>query len=71
MIIVVDIIIFMLSYIGSITVNIEHILFTHFSSITTIISQYLIPLILFFGYLINVKKRSAKVVKNENIKNHI
>ena len=73
MVVVVDIIIFMLSYIGSITVNLEHVLFTHFASITTIISQYIIPLIMLMGYLVNKKKqnRERKVVENEKIENHI
>lgn len=73
MVVIVDLIIFMLSYIGSITVNLEHILFTHFASIITIISQYILPLVMLCGYLINKKKknREIKVVKNEKIENHI
>lgn len=73
MVISVDVIIFMLAYIGSITVNLEQILFTHFASITTIISQYIIPLILLLGHLINKRKqnRAIKVVENEKIENHI
>ncbi len=73
MIIIVDVIIFMLAYIGSITVNLEHILFTHFASIITIISQYIIPLVVFVGYRINKHKinRTKKVVENEKIENHI
>ena len=70
MVIVVDIVIFMLAYIGSITINLENILFTHFASIITIISQYIIPLIMLAGYLVN-KKKQNKVVKNEKIENHI
>lgn len=73
MIIIVDILIFALSYIGSITINLEQILFTHFASIVTIISQYFIPLILLIGYLINKKKQKQKlkVVENEKVKNNI
>ena len=73
MVIVVDIIIFMLAYVGSITVNLEQILFTNFASIVTIISQYIIPLVMLVGYLTNKKKknREKKVVENEKIKNHI
>ncbi len=72
-IICVDMIIFSLAYFGSITINLELILFTHFASIITIISQYIIPLFLLFGYLINKKKRdrNQKVVENEKIKNNI
>lgn len=73
MIIIVDIIIFLLAYIGSITVNLEQILFTHFASIITIIAQYIIPLIMLAGYWINKKKqnRELKVVENEKVENHI
>ncbi len=73
MVIVVDIIIFMLAYIGSITVNLEEILFTNFASIITIISQYIIPLIMLAGHLINkkCKGRKTKVVENEKIENTI
>ena len=73
MIIIVDIVIFMLAYVGSITVNLEQILFTHFASIITIMTQYVIPLILLLGHLVNKKKqnREKKVVENEKVKNHI
>ena len=72
-IVMVDIVIFSLSYIGSITVNLEKVLFTPFASIITIISQYIIPLLLLAGYLIKHKKetRDLRVVKDEKIKNHI
>ena len=73
MIFAVDVVIFSLSFIGAKTVNLEQILFTHFASIVNIIAQYIIPLILLFGYLINKKKkiRETKVVENEKIENHI
>ena len=72
MIIVVDIMIFLLAYIGSITINLEKVLFTHFASIITIVSQYVIPLVLFAGYWIkNRATRNKKVVNNEKIENHI
>lgn len=69
----VEILIFSLAFIGSITVNLEQILFTHFASITTIIAQYVIPLFLLFGNFINKRKLklNKKVVTNEKIKNHI
>ncbi len=70
MIIIVDIIIFLLAYIGSSTVNFEQILFTHFASIVTIVSQYIIPLILLGGHFLN-KKAKQRVVENEKVKNHI
>ena len=46
MIIIVDILIFALGYVGSATINLEKIFFTHFASIIAIISSYVIPLIL-------------------------
>ena len=72
MIFIIDIMIFLLSYIGSKTINLEQILFTNFASIITIISQYIIPLILLLGYFIKTKKLKHKEVENnEKIKNHI
>lgn len=72
MVTIVDLIIFMLSYIGSVTINLEKILFTNFASIITILSQYVIPLVLFAGHWIrNKAMKNKKVVKNEKIENHI
>ena len=70
-VLLVDVYIFLLGYIGSVTINFEHIFFTPFASITTLVSQYLIPLILLIGYLINKRKQKRmQVVKNEKIKNY-
>lgn len=86
MIVIVNLIMFALAYVGSITVNLEQIFFTPFASIVTIISQYIIPLILLLGNFVNNRKRSRqtaskninsqnniqqKVVENEKIENHI
>lgn len=73
MIVIVDSFIFALAYIGSITVNLESILFTPFASVITIIAQYIIPLILLLGQFIKNKKekQTLKVVENEKIENHI
>ena len=74
MIIVVDLLIFGLGYIGAETINLEQIFFTHFASIITITSQYIIPLVLLAGYWINNKKtkrEKIKAVKNEKIENPI
>ena len=73
MIVLVNLMIFSLAYVGSITINLEQILFTHFASVVTIFSQYVIPLVLFVGYLINSKskRKKIKVVKNEKIENNI
>ena len=70
-IVIVDILIFGLSYIGSKTINLEHILFTNFASIITIISQYIIPLILLLGQIIRNKHKRKGVVLDEKIKNNI
>ena len=60
MIILVDLMIFSLAYIGSITINLEQILFTHFASIITIISQYVIPLVLLVGNWVKNKQEKRK-----------
>ena len=67
----VDLLIFGLGYFGSVTINLEHIFFTKFASITTMISQYVIPLILLFGHLVKTKSNNKKVVKNEKVENNI
>lgn len=72
--------ILLLGYASEKTVNLEQIFFSDFASILTIISQYLIPIILFIGYMlrtnkekrIEVSKTTKKtVVENEKIENHI
>ena len=72
----VEILIFLLSYLGNNTINLEQIFFTNFASIVTIISQYIIPLILLFAHLIKNRKDknlkpTTKAVKHEEIKNNI
>ncbi|MBE7076559.1 MAG: hypothetical protein E7374_01560 [Clostridiales bacterium] len=66
---------YMLSWViaGKNTIKLERFFFSDFASIITIISQYIIPLILLFGYLIkrSRQKRKHKVVKNEEIKVNI
>lgn len=74
MVTIVDIMILALGYFGSVTVNLEQIFFTHFASIVTIVSQYVIPLLLLLGYTVKTRKSkhiNTKVVKNEKIENHI
>lgn len=66
-IIIIDVLMFLLGYISEKTVNLENFFFTNFASIITIISQYIIPIILFVGYLIHAGKH--KGVKNEKNKN--
>lgn len=70
----VDLIILALGYLGTMTINLEQIFFTKFASIITLISQYVIPLILLLGHIISNKKskqKNLKVVQNEKIENAI
>ena len=70
----VNVLMFGLAYIGAATINLEKIFFTNFASIITIISQYVIPLIMFVGYKTNqkkIKRNNVKVVNNEKVKNNI
>ena len=83
MVVFVNSIMFALAYVGSITVNLEQIFFTHFASIVTILSQYLIPLIMLTGNFISKRKQKnlkrknlnfenkQKAVTNEKVENHI
>lgn len=69
---IVDIGIFTLSYLGSKTINLEQLFFTNFTSIITILAQYIIPIFLFLGYFVkNFKNNIYKAVENEKIKNNI
>ena len=83
MVVFVNSIMFALAYVGSITVNLEQIFFTHFASIVTILSQYLIPLVMLTGNFISKRKQKnlkrknlnfenkQKAVTNEKVENHI
>ena len=82
MIVFVDAIVLALGYIGAETINFEKIFFTPFASIITILSQYIIPLVLLLGFWISNRKskreklnilqeNSLKVVTNEKVENHI
>ena len=67
---IIDILIFSLGIIGSKTINFEQIFFSRFASITTIVSQYIIPIILWIAHSIKHNKK-LKEVKNEKIENII
>lgn len=72
LVIIVDLIILSLGYLGNNTINLEYIFFTNFASIISLTTQYIIPLILIFGQFIKTKKnKRPKVVKNEKIENYI
>jgi len=62
-IVIIDILMFLLGYLSEKTVNLENFFFTSTASILTMITQYVIPLILWLGYA--VYSRRKKVVKNE------
>lgn len=72
-ILIVNLLILALGYLGNVTINLESIFFTRFASIITLISQYITPLILLMGHIIHNKKckQQIKVVQNEKIKNPI
>jgi len=69
---IISLYLFLWSYAGTKTINLEQIFFTNFSSIITIITQYVVPFILLIGYLLNKKKQKRlKGVKNESVKINI
>ena len=72
-IIAIDIYLILWSYLGANTINLESIFFSDFVSITSIITQYLIPLILWVGYAVsNYKEKRLKGAKYERkTKTHI
>lgn len=69
---IINLAMFLWSYFGTKTINLEQIFFTHFASIVSIISQYVVPLILLLGYIIHsLKQRKIERIKNENVKINI
>ena len=70
--IIVNCLIFALGLIGSKTINFERIFFSNFASITTILAQYIIPLVLWLGYIIKKQKLKKPMgVHHEKVKNNI
>ncbi|MBQ3047480.1 MAG: GerAB/ArcD/ProY family transporter [Clostridia bacterium] len=71
-VIIIDIYLILWSYLGANTINLERIFFSDFVSITSIITQYLIPLLLWLGYAVYSYKEKKKGAKYERkIKTHI
>ena len=71
-VIIIDIYLILWSYLGANTINLESIFFSDFVSITSIITQYLIPLLLWVGYAVNHYKDKKKGAKYEaKTKTHI
>ena len=68
---IVSSIIVVLGYLGNNTINLEYIFFTNFASIISIITQYLIPLVLLLGQFVKNRKFKHKAVKHEKVENHI
>ena len=57
---------FLWSYFGANTINLEKIFFTHPVCIVSIFAQYVVPLILLLGFWINARKeKRLKGVKYE------
>lgn len=67
MIVLVDLMIFSLGYVGSATINLEQIFFTNFASIITIISQYVIPLVLLVGNFLHSKNLKRKEKQKQEL----
>ena len=68
----VNLIILLLGYLGTRTINLEQIFFSKFASIITLIAQYCVPLILLAGHLTHNKKvihTKQKAVTNEKLEN--
>ncbi len=65
--------IFVWSFVGEQTVGLERIFLSHFSSILTIFTAYVIPLILYVGYVVERGKGKPKKkgAKNEKVKVNI
>lgn len=69
-IIVVMVYVLIWSLVGENTIGLERLFFTPFASIITILAQYIIPIILYIGYL--MQNRRKKIFKSKNfIKNRI
>ncbi len=63
----IDVLIFTLGYVGSATIDLEQIFFTDFASISVILAQYVVPLVLFVAHQIKSKIKK-KEVKHEKVK---
>ena len=60
---------FLWSYFGTKTINLEKLFFSNTACIISIVAQYIIPLILYVGYLVNKSKETRlKGVKDEKFK---
>ena len=64
-VLIIDIYLILWSYLGANTINLESIFFSNFVSITSIITQYLIPLLLWIGYAVSHYKEKKKGAKYE------
>ena len=63
---VTTLLIFALGYFGVKTINLEKVFLAEYTTIITIITQYVLPIILWIGYFAN-KKKFKKVAENEKI----
>lgn len=68
-VIIINTYMFLWSYFGANTINLEKLFFTHPACIISIIAQYVVPLILWLGYAINKQKeKRLKGAKYEKTK---
>ena len=56
---------FLWSLIGENTIGLEKVFFTHFASIITLVTQYIVPFLLLIGY--SVKNRRKKYKQGEKL----
>ena len=61
------------SLIGENTIGLEKVFFTHFASIITLVSQYIVPFLLLIGYAVKNRRKNIKQGEktDEKIKNII
>ena len=72
-ILIVLIYLFLWSLIGENTIGLEKVFFTHFASIITLVSQYIVPFLLLIGYAVKNRRKNIKQGEktDEKIKNII
>ena len=72
-ILIVLIYLFLWSLIGENTIGLEKVFFTHFASIITLVSQYIVPFMLLIGYAVKNRRKNIKQGEktDEKIKNII
>lgn len=68
-VVIINVYMFLWSYLGANTINLERLFFTHTACIISIAAQYIVPLILWLGHLVyKQKQKRLKGVKYEKTK---